>query len=146
MFSQFTSHLKLVRNALHAQNIKTHYLDGETLNRADVIQQFREDPDPCAFMISLKTGGLGLNLVEANTVFLLDPWWNPSAENQAIDRAHRIGQENPVTVYRFLMKDSIEEKVFALQKNKKVIEKSLISEEALDRVALDEETLERLLE
>ena len=145
IFSQFTSHLKLVRKALHVQNLKTHYLDGETKDRPEVIQQFREDPDACAFMISLKTGGLGLNLVEANTVFLLDPWWNPSAENQAIDRAHRIGQENPVTVYRFLMKDSIEEKVFALQKSKKIIEKSVISEEALDQVALDEETLESLL-
>ena len=97
------------------------------------------------FLISLKTGGVGLNLTEAGYVFLLDPWWNPAIEDQAIDRAHRIGQENPVTVYRFITKDSVEENVSRLQEKKRLMEKAVLkqgeSADAMDTPFSEEELL-----
>ena len=118
VFSQFTSFLALVRKRLDAERIRYSYLDGRTRKREERITAFREGDDP-VFLISLKAGGFGLTLTEADYVFILDPWWNPAAENQAIDRTHRIGQDSPVMVYRLVSEDTIEEKVVALQQRKR---------------------------
>lgn len=121
IFSQFTSHLKLIEKKLHSHHIKTSYLDGSTQNREEAIRSFKEDPDCTVFLISLKAGGFGLNLTEASYVFLMDPWWNPAVEAQAIDRIHRIGQKRPVFAYRIVTKNTIEEKVLLLQQEKRLI-------------------------
>ncbi len=92
------------------------------------IKKFSDDPTVTVFLISLKAGGVALNLTAASRVFICDPWWNPAAENQATDRAHRIGQQRPVTVYRLIMKNSIEEKIIKLQENKKLLSDSLLEE------------------
>ena len=118
VFSQFTSFLALVRKRLDAEGVRYQYLDGRTRDRAARIAAFKEGDDP-AFLISLKAGGFGLTLTEADYVFVLDPWWNPAAELQAIDRTHRIGQDKNVMVYRLVSADTIEEKVVALQQRKR---------------------------
>ncbi len=118
VFSQFTSFLHLVRDRLTEEGIAWSYLDGSTRNREEQISEFREGNDP-VFLISLKAGGFGLTLTEADYVFILDPWWNPAAENQAIDRTHRIGQTEHVMVYRLVSADTIEQKVLDLQKVKR---------------------------
>ncbi|MDO5500300.1 MAG: DEAD/DEAH box helicase [Propionibacteriaceae bacterium] len=118
VFSQFTGFLGLVRERLAAEGLAHEYLDGRTRDRAERIAAFREG-DAAAFLISLKAGGFGLTLTEADYVFILDPWWNPAAESQAIDRTHRIGQDKPVNVYRLVATDTIEEKVVALQERKR---------------------------
>ncbi|NHN56303.1 DEAD/DEAH box helicase [Calidifontibacter sp. DB0510] len=118
VFSQFTGYLALVREALDAAGISWSYLDGSTTNRQAVIDGFKQG-DSTAFLISLKAGGVGLTLTEADYVFVLDPWWNPAAEAQAIDRAHRIGQDQPVMVYRMVSEGTIEQKVVALQQAKR---------------------------
>lgn len=117
VFSQFTRFLGRVRERLAAEGIEYCYLDGRTDNRPKVIQQFKQG-SAAVFLISLKAGGVGLNLAEADYCFLLDPWWNPATENQAIDRAHRIGQTRNVMVYRLIARDTIEEKVRALNARK----------------------------
>lgn len=146
VFSQFTEHLKILKNTFISQGIEHFYLDGSTIDRKRVIEDFQQYRNPCVFFMSLKAGGVGLNLTEASYVFLLDPWWNPAVENQAIDRCYRIGQENPVTVYRFITKDSIEERVSELQEIKNVMEKAVISEVDIDHVPLTEKRLEALLD
>ena len=118
VFSQFTRFLALVRERLTEAGLATSYLDGSTTDRAGVITRFRTGTDP-VFLISLKAGGVGLTLTEADYVYVLDPWWNPAAESQAIDRAHRIGQDKPVMVYRLVSTGTIEEKVVALQERKR---------------------------
>jgi SNF2 family DNA or RNA helicase len=117
VFSQFTSFLALVKARLETERIGYVYLDGRTRNREQRIESFKAGSDP-VFLISLKAGGFGLNLTEADYVFILDPWWNPAAETQAVDRAHRIGQESTVMVYRLVSEDTVEEKVVALQERK----------------------------
>lgn len=118
VFSQFTGFLALVKQRLTDENVEYEYLDGRTRNRPERIQSFR-DGDAPVFLISLKAGGFGLTLTEADYVFILDPWWNPAAETQAIDRTHRIGQDKHVNVYRLVSADTIEEKVVALQDRKR---------------------------
>ena len=118
VFSSFVKHLKLIVARLEKKNWKYSLLTGQTGNRAEVIKQFQEDPENRIFLISLKAGGVGLNLTGADYVFILDPWWNPAAENQAISRAHRIGQSRPVFVYRFISRGSVEEKIQQLQDRK----------------------------
>ncbi len=118
VFSQFTSFLALVRTRLDAAGLSYQYLDGRTRDRAARVAAFRNGSDP-AFLISLKAGGFGLTLTEADYVFVLDPWWNPAAELQAIDRTHRIGQDKSVVVYRLVSADTIEERVVALQQRKR---------------------------
>ncbi len=118
VFSQFTTYLRLVRDRLHAAGVASSYLDGRTRDRAARIDGFRTGSDP-VFLISLKAGGFGLTLTEADYVFILDPWWNPAAEAQAVDRTHRIGQRRSVSVYRLVSADTIEEKVVALQERKR---------------------------
>ncbi len=117
VFSQFTGFLARVRQRLDAEGIDYCYLDGSTRNRPKVIERFREGQAP-VFLISLKAGGFGLNLTEADYCFLLDPWWNPATEAQAIDRTHRIGQTRTVMVYRLIAADTIEQKVLALARRK----------------------------
>ncbi|WP_113904801.1 DEAD/DEAH box helicase [Brevibacterium celere] len=117
VFSQFTSFLDNVGEELDRRGIPYVVLDGSTRNRGQVVDQFRKGTAP-VFLISLKAGGFGLTLTEADYVFLMDPWWNPAAENQAIDRAHRIGQTKSVMVYRYVAEGTIEEKVLALQRKK----------------------------
>jgi superfamily II DNA or RNA helicase len=130
VFSQFTSFLALVRARLDAEGIRYEYLDGQTRDRAIPVARFQEDPACPVFLISLKAGGLGLNLTAAEYVFLLDPWWNPAVEAQAIDRAHRIGQERHVFAYRLIAKDTVEEKVAELQQSKRDLADAILSADA----------------
>ncbi|NPC86486.1 DEAD/DEAH box helicase, partial [Pyxidicoccus fallax] len=122
VFSQFTSHLSLVRDELDARGIPYVYLDGQTPAgaRAERVREFQEGDTPL-FLISLKAGGFGLNLTAATSVIHLDPWWNPAVEDQASDRAHRIGQERPVTVYRLVARGTIEEQMLALHEHKRAL-------------------------
>ncbi len=124
IFSQFTSFLSRVGDRLAERGVAFAYLDGSTRNRSQVITQFKQGTAP-AFLISLKAGGFGLTLTEADYVFLLDPWWNPATEAQAVDRAHRIGQERTVMVYRMVAERTIEEKVLTLQQRKAALFSSL---------------------
>jgi len=130
IFSQFVSMLKLVREALDEDKIRYEYLDGSTMDRAERIDRFQEDPTVPAFLISLKAGGSGLNLTAADTVIHFDPWWNPAVEDQASDRAHRIGQKKVVTVYRLVAAGTIEEKILQLKAKKKDLVASVLSEDA----------------
>jgi superfamily II DNA or RNA helicase len=127
VFSQFTSFLDQVAADLDRRGVPHVVLDGSTRNRGTVVEAFRSGQAP-VFLISLKAGGFGLNLTEADYVFLMDPWWNPAAENQAIDRAHRIGQTKSVMVYRYVAEGTIEQKVLALQRRKAELFDSLMSE------------------
>ncbi len=144
VFSQFTSYLAKVRRRLDAAGITYVYLDGSTRNRAEVIEEFKTDTAP-VFLISLKAGGFGLNLTEADYVFLLDPWWNPASEEQAIDRTHRIGQDKNVMVYRLVAADTIEEKVLALQKRKAGLFDAVLENEALFSATLSATDIRDLL-
>jgi SNF2 family DNA or RNA helicase len=117
VFSQFTSFLSRIRDRLEREGIDTVYLDGRTRRRGEVVAQFK-DGDAPVFLISLKAGGVGLTLTEADYVFVLDPWWNPAVEAQAVDRTHRIGQQRPVMVYRLVAEQTIEEKVMELKARK----------------------------
>lgn len=144
VFSQFTGFLRLVRERLSAEGISYAYLDGRTRRREQVVQEFR-DGDHQAFLISLKAGGFGLTLTEADYVFVLDPWWNPAAEMQAIDRAHRIGQDKPVNVYRLVSADTIEEKVVALQQRKRDLFAKVVDDDAAFTGALTADDIRGLL-
>ncbi len=135
IFSQFTGFLGKVRQRLTAQGTKFCYLDGSTRNRAAVVDEFKQGTAPL-FLISLKAGGFGLNLTEADYVFILDPWWNPASEAQAVDRTHRIGQEKNVMVYRLVAKDTIEEKVMALKAKKSQLFADVMSGDSLSGGAL----------
>lgn len=132
VFSQFTEMLRVIQEAFNEAGISHCYLDGSTsLNqRREQVQQFTEDESIKAFLISLKAGGVGLNLTVADYVFLVDPWWNPAAEQQAIDRAHRIGQKRKVFAYKMICKDSVEEKILKLQEKKKMLADELIHEDS----------------
>jgi len=127
IFSSFVKHLELLQAKIETKNWKYSMLTGKTINRQEVIRQFQEDPDNHIFLISLKAGGVGLNLTSADYVFIIDPWWNPAAENQAINRAHRIGQDKKVFVYRFITEDSIEEKIQVLKSRKSALAEKFIS-------------------
>ncbi|MBV9125583.1 MAG: DEAD/DEAH box helicase, partial [Planctomycetes bacterium] len=145
VFSQFTSLLAIVRERLDQEGITYEYLDGKTRKRADKVERFQSDPDCKLFLISLKAGGLGLNLTAAEYVFLLDPWWNPAVEAQAIDRAHRIGQTRNVFAYRLIARDTVEEKVLELQKTKRDLADSIINADNSLIRNLGKEDLELLL-
>ncbi|QDV07892.1 hypothetical protein Poly30_34270 [Planctomycetes bacterium Poly30] len=119
VFSQFTSFLKIVRRRLEALRIPFEYLDGQTRKRQERVERFQSDPHTPIFLISLKAGGHGLNLTASDYVFILDPWWNPAVEAQAIDRAHRMGQTRSVFAYRLIAKDTVEERVMELQAKKR---------------------------
>jgi hypothetical protein len=129
VFSQFVKHLMLLRQHLDAQGYAYAYLDGNTHDRQAQVERFQQRPDVPLFLISLKAGGLGLNLTAADYVFILDPWWNPAIEAQAIDRAHRIGQDRTVFTYKFISKNTVEEKILALQQSKRRLASELITTE-----------------
>jgi superfamily II DNA or RNA helicase len=129
VFSQFTSLLHLVRAQLGSKRTPYLYLDGATRDREAVVSEFQKQDGPPLFLISLKAGGVGLNLTNADYVFLLDPWWNPAVEAQAVDRAHRIGRIRPVVAYRVIARDTVEEKILELQTRKKELADSIISED-----------------
>ena len=126
IFSQFTSMLGHVKDALDARGVRYSYLDGKTNNRQAVVDDFQSDDTIPVFLISLKAGGVGLNLTSADYVCIYDPWWNPAVESQAVDRAHRIGQNKTVFVYRFITKNSVEEKILELQQTKQALVKNII--------------------
>ncbi len=140
VFSQFTSFLAIVREHLDARKVVYEYLDGQTRNREARVKRFQNDKDCKLFLISLKAGGQGLNLTAAEYVFLLDPWWNPAVEAQAIDRAHRIGQTQQVFAYRLVARDTVEEKVLQLQAHKKRLADAILGGESgmLDQLSRDD--------
>ncbi len=129
IFSQFVKHLAIVKEFVEERQLKYAYLDGSTKDRQGQVEYFQNNEDVKVFLISLKAGGLGLNLTRADYVFLLDPWWNPAIEAQAVDRAHRIGQKNTVFTYKFITRNSVEEKILALQRNKLRLASDLITTE-----------------
>lgn len=145
IFSQFVRQLNIYRQYLNEENIPYAYLDGATQNRGDVVKQFQEDPKTRVFLISIKAGGVGLNLTEADYVFILDPWWNPAVEQQAIDRTHRIGQTKNVFIYKFITKDSVEEKILALQQRKLSVAQALITTEESFVKSLSVEDIKEIL-
>lgn len=128
IFSQFTQMLDLISKELESRGIKYLMLTGKTQNRGNLVEQFNKDKETCVFLISTKAGGTGLNLASADTVILVDPWWNPSVERQAIDRAHRIGQTRTVNVYRLITTGTIEEKIQALQAKKRDLFDAIVNE------------------
>lgn len=130
LFSQFVGMLDLIRKELHQKGIAHEYLTGQTRNRAAVVASFQNNPEIRVFLISLKAGGVGLNLTGADYVYIVDPWWNPAVENQAIDRTYRIGQEKNVVAVRLICPDTIEEKIMKLQNTKKDLVSDLIRTES----------------
>jgi superfamily II DNA or RNA helicase len=145
VFSQFTSFLAIVRKKLDEQGGVYEYLDGKTRDRQERVNRFQTDDKCKLFLVSLKAGGLGLNLTAAQYVFLLDPWWNPAVEAQAIDRAHRIGQTQQVFAYRLIAKDTVEEKVLQLQQGKRELADAIINADNALIGKLGREELELLL-
>ena len=145
IFSQFVKQLTIYRNYFNDKGIPYAYLDGSTQNRGDVVKQFQEDEKTRVFLISIKAGGVGLNLTEADYVFILDPWWNPAVEQQAIDRTHRIGQTKNVFIYKFITKDSVEEKILALQQRKLSVARALITTEESFIKSLTAEEIKEIL-
>ncbi len=145
VFSQFTSMLSIVRERLEELGIDYGYLDGKSRDRQQQVERFQSDPDRKLFLISLRAGGLGLNLTAAEYVFLLDPWWNPAVEAQAIDRAHRIGQQRNVFAYRLVARDTVEEKILELQGSKRDLADAIINEDNSVLGNLSLEDLELLL-
>jgi superfamily II DNA or RNA helicase len=145
VFSQFTSFLARVRARLDQEGISSSYLDGRTRRRSEVVAGFKDGDDP-VFLISLKAGGVGLTLTEADYVFVLDPWWNPAVEAQAVDRTHRIGQVRPVNVYRMVASGTIEEKVMALKARKAALFSQVVDEDALMSSPLGADDVRALLD
>ncbi len=128
VFSQFTTLLDIVRRRLIKAKLGHQYLDGQTNDRGAVVRAFQTDPESKVFLISLKAGGCGLNLTQSDYVFILDPWWNPAIEAQAVDRAHRMGQKRPVFAYRLITMDTVEEKIAKLQDEKRRLADAVVSE------------------
>ncbi len=142
VFSQFTSMLSILEEEIRSRKIKYSKLTGATLKREEAIEKFTKG-DADIFLISLKAGGVGLNLVEADTVIHYDPWWNPAVENQATDRAYRIGQDKAVFVYKLVVENSIEEKIVELQEKKKSISEGIYSQKEQESIS-GEDLLELL--
>jgi len=145
VFSQFTSLLGILRERLHEEKIAFEYLDGKTRDREACVARFQSDPAVPVFLVSLKAGGVGLNLTAADYVFILDPWWNPAVEAQAIDRAHRIGQTRPVIAYRLLARNTVEERVAQLQDQKRQLIAAVMGDEGAFAGKLTRDDLESLL-
>ncbi|RSK48030.1 DEAD/DEAH box helicase [Hymenobacter rigui] len=145
VFSQFVKHLDIVRAALDERQIEYAYLDGNTRDRHQEVARFQETEALRVFLISLKAGGVGLNLTAADYVFILDPWWNPAVEAQAVDRAHRIGQQRTVFTYKFITQNTVEEKILALQNKKIQLVTDLITTDEAIIKSLTREDIEELL-
>ena len=139
LFSQFTEMLALIETEIKAAGIRYTKLTGKTKKRDEAVDEFQSG-DVDVFLISLKAGGTGLNLTKADTVILYDPWWNPAVENQAIDRAHRIGQDKPVFVYRLITEQTVEEKILELQERKKQLADLVVEnrEQVISGLAADD--------
>lgn len=146
VFSQFTTLLEIVRRRLARDGIGHAYLDGGTADRSKTVRAFTEDPDCGVFLISLKAGGCGLNLTESDYVFILDPWWNPAIEAQAVDRAHRMGQKNRVFAYKMITTDTVEQKIVALQGEKRRLADAIVTADTGPLAGLRVEDLSALLE
>jgi non-specific serine/threonine protein kinase len=144
VFSQFVQALSLLRAEMDARGIPYAYLDGRTRNRQQQVDRFQNDPDLPFFLISLKAGGVGLNLTAADYVLHIDPWWNPAVEMQAADRAHRIGQDKPVFIYKFIARETVEEKIMLLQERKRELVEQLIASEGGIFKSLTKEDVEVL--
>lgn len=145
IFTNFLATIELISEDLTSMGLDHLIMTGSTVDRQSLVQRFQSDPSIGAFVMTLKTGGLGLNLTSADYVFIVDPWWNRAAENQAIDRTHRIGQVNPVFCYRMIAKDTIEEKILELQQRKADLASSLLSSDSNAVKSLSEEDIEQLL-
>jgi SNF2 family DNA or RNA helicase len=145
VFSQFTSFLAILRRQLDARGTVYEYLDGRTTDRQARVTRFQEDPDCRLFLVSLKAGGQGLNLTAADYIYILDPWWNPAVEAQAVDRAHRIGQTRRVFAYRLIARDTVEEKIVALQDRKRELADSIVRADESMIAGLTAEDVELLL-
>ena len=146
MFSSFVEHLKLYKQYLDEKRIDYCYLDGGTKDRKGEVERFQNSDDVQVFLLSLKAGGVGLNLTRASYVFLLDPWWNPAAEAQAFDRAHRIGQQNKVFVYKFISRNTIEEKILKLQEEKLQLFDAMMNQDNEILKQLDVNAVMKLIE
>ena len=146
LFSQFTSMLDLIRKALDLHGIGHATIEGKTKDREGQVRQFTKNPDTTVFLLSLRAGGTGLTLVEADTVILFDPWWNPMVESQAMDRAHRIGQKKTVNVYKLVTQGTVEEKVMELQERKRQLFDALVQETEADLQGLTWEEVKGLFE
>lgn len=144
VFSQWTSFLDIISSELKKEGIPTLRIDGSTQNRGDVVERFQNTQDAPVMLLSLKAGGVGLNLTAADHVYIMDPWWNPSVEDQAADRAYRIGQKNPVLVQKLIAKGTLEEKILELQKKKKDLAASVLSD-GKSALALSRQDLMELL-
>jgi SNF2 family DNA or RNA helicase len=144
VFSQFTSMLEIIRTRLAATGIGHLILTGATENRAELVDTFQSDKSKTVFLLSLKAAGFGLNLTAASYAFLYDPWWNPAAEAQAIDRIHRIGQTRPVMAYRLIADNTVEQKIRALQHAKSALADAVIQEESVATV-MDLDSLREIL-
>lgn len=145
IFSQFLGMLKLIREELEKENIPYAYLDGSTKDRGQQVEKFQKNEECRAFLLSIKAGGFGLNLTKADYVYIMDPWWNPAVETQAIDRAHRIGQEKHVFAYKMVCKDTIEEKILQLQEKKQQLASDIISTDKGFVSTLSKEDIRELL-
>jgi SNF2 family DNA or RNA helicase len=145
VFSQFTSFLAILRRQLDARGITYEYLDGKTTDRQARVVRFQEDADCRLFLVSLKAGGQGLNLTAADYIYILDPWWNPAVEAQAVDRAHRIGQTRRVFAYRLIARDTVEEKILALQDRKRELADSIVRADDSMLATLSADDIELLL-
>ena len=146
IFSQFLGMLALIKAKLEELGVKYEYFDGSTSapDREKAIQSFQRDDSVRVFLISLKAGGVGLNLTAADYVYIVDPWWNPAVEQQAIDRTHRIGQTKNIFAYRMICRDTIEDKIIQLQEKKRALAKELISDDATFVKSLSREDVEYL--
>jgi len=143
VFSQFTGYLRTISRRLEAEGIKHLYLDGATRNRPQVLKDFADGVAP-VFLISLKAGGFGLNLTEADHCFIMDPWWNPAAEQQAVDRIHRIGQERDVHVHRLVAQGTIEEKVMDLKESKAALFEAVVNDGSFASTKVSAEQVRQL--
>jgi non-specific serine/threonine protein kinase len=146
IFSQFLGMLALIKEKLTANNVSFEYFDGSTspMERQRAIKNFQENDECRVFLISLKAGGVGLNLTAADYVYIVDPWWNPAVEQQAIDRTHRIGQTKNIFAYRMICKDTIEDKILQLQDRKRILAKELIADDTTFVKSLSKEDVEYL--
>ncbi len=145
VFSQFVSMLTLLKERLAEEGIEYCYLDGSTTDRGAVVEKFQKNATIPVFLISLKAGGVGLNLTGADTVIHFDPWWNPAVEDQATDRAHRIGQTKVVTSYKLITRDTVEEKILLLQNRKREIIQATIGGEEEFAATLNWDEIQELL-
>lgn len=145
VFSQYVKHLEIVRQYLKSNKIDYTYLDGSSTDRKEQVERFNRETNLKVFLISIKAGGLGLNLTEADYVFILDPWWNPAVEAQAVDRAHRIGQKKKVFTYKFITRNTVEEKILTLQQRKLKLTTELITTEESFMKQLTKEDIEQML-